>query len=514
MYKILKADKDSYLTNRFIKIASSGSFHTGSNVGAAGTLDLFKLYGTTFTNNDPSLPNLELSRILLHFDLQPIKDLIFSNSININHSTFNCSLKLFDVYGGQTTPTNFDVSIFPLSKSFDEGVGRDVVYYSDYDVCNFISASLLSAWELSGSGKGGGAEEICDYITASALLGGSSLEATQHFTTGEEDLVVNVTKIVSATLAGVLPDSGFRLSLKSSQEEDKYSYFVKRFSSRTAYDATKHPRLIVKYDDSIQDDTQNLRFDQNSTIFLRNYSHGELANLTSGSNSTSITGSNSLLLKLVTAVSGNGNYSIFFTGSQHSDGLNYSVGLYSASFTIQQTNQTLYKELVYSGSVTFTPIWLSLDESVAYFTGSKITVYPPQRSNSAIDFKNYVVTTSGLQDLHRSNENIFVRVNVFDHTSPYIKLVKKPVELSGIVVRKAYYQIRDVLTNEIILGFDETHGSTRISSDANGMYFILDASNFVKERSYVIDVMLILGGTKKVFKSVSNIFNISDTQVN
>lgn len=513
MFKILKADKDAYITNRLIKIASSGSLRTGSNVGAAGTLDLFKLYGVTFQNNDANLPNLELSRILIHFDLQPIKDLIYSSSININHDTFNCTLKLFDVYGGQTTPSNFDVSIFPMSKSFDEGIGRDVVYYSDYDSCNFASSSMGKSWEIDGAGKGGGAEEICDYITASSALGLSNLEVTQHFSTGEEDLSVDVTKIVSATLSGILPDSGFRLSLKSNLENDEYSYFVKRFSSRSAYDVTKRPRLIVKYDDSIQDDSQNLRFDQNSTVFLRNYLHGEPSNITSGSSLTSITGSNSLLLKLVTAVSGNGSYSLVFTGSQHYDGLNYYPGVYSASFTIPLTNQTLYKELQYSGSVTFTPVWTSLDESIAYFTGSKLTVYPTQRSNSSIDFKNYVVTTSGLQNLHRTDENVFVRVNVFDYTSPTIKLVKKPIELSGIVLRKAYYQIRDISTNEIILSFDERHGSTRISSDFNGMYFNLDTSNLLKERSYVVDVMLVLGGTKKTFKSVSNIFKVSDTQV-
>jgi len=513
MYKILKADKDSYITNRFIKIASSGSFRTGSNIGAAGTLDLFKLYGVTFTNNDTNLPTLELSRLLIHFDLQPVRDLIYSNSININHDTFNCTLKLFDVYGGQTTPSNFDVSVFPMSKSFDEGVGRDVVYYSDYDSCNFASASRGVSWEISGSGKGGGAEEICDYITASANLGVASFEVSQHFSTGEEDLNVDVTKIISATLAGILPDRGFRLSLKPSLENDSYSYFVKRFSSRTAYDSTKHPQLIIKYDDSIQDDSQNLRFDQHSTIFLRNYLHGEPANIASGSSSTEITGSNSLLLKLVTAVSGNGSYSLIFTGSQYFDGLNYYPGIYSASFTISQTNQTLYKELQHSGSVTFTPVWLSLDESIPYFTGSKLIVYPAQRSNSAIDFKNYVISTSGLQNLHRTDEKVFVRVNIFDHTSPIIKLVKRPIELSGIVIRKAYYQVRDVLTNEIILSFDEKHGSTRISSDFDGMYFNLDVSNLLKERSYVIDVMLVLGGTKKTFKSVSNVFKVSDTQV-
>jgi hypothetical protein len=513
MYKVLGADKDAYITNRFVRIASSGSFRTGSNVGSAGSLDLFKLYGVTFSQGNT--PNLELSRLLIHFDLQPLRDLISSGKININNSSFNCYLKLFDVYGGQTTPSNFDISLFPLSKSFDEGSGRDVVYYSDYDACNFASASINDSWILNGANFGGGAEETCDYITSSANLGGINLEVNQHFDVGEEDLNVDVTTIVSATLAGVLPDRGYRISFKSSQENDQYSYFVKRFASRSAYNNAKHPKLIVKYDDSIQDDTQNLRFDSVSSIFIRNYAYDEPANILSGSSLTPITGKNSLILKLSTVLSnGSGSYDLFFTGSQHSDGLNYTTGLYSASFVIPQSNPILRNELLKSGSVVFTPVWASLDNTVGYLTGSKITVYPPQRSGKAIDFKNYVVTTTGLQTLHRTNENIFIRLNVFDYTSPTIKLVKLPSESPALVLRRAYYQIRDASTNEILIPFDETYGSTRVSSDSDGMYFNLDTSSLTKDRSYVIDIMLVIGGSKKVFKSVSNVFNVSDTQVN
>lgn len=513
MYKVLKVDKDSYITNRYIKMSSSGSFRTGSNVGAAGTLDLFKLYGTTFDADRN--PNLELSRLLIHFDLQPIKDLISEGKLNIAHSSFNCHLKLFDVYGGQTTPSNFDISVFPLSRSFDEGNGRDVVYYSDYDACNFISSSIGTTWVGEGCTQGGGAEEICDYITGSINIDDETLEVTQRFSTGEEDLNVNITTIISATLSNVLPDSGFRLSLKASQEQDQYSYFVKRFASKSAYDTSKHPKLIVRYDDSEQDDSQNLRFDENSTLFLRNYSHGQLSNILSGSSLTEITGDDCVLLRLSTTLSdGSGEYSIYFTGSQHSDGLNYKNGIYSSSFTIPTSNSSLNQELIKSGSVIFTPIWESTDNSIAYFTGSNITVYPPHRTNTLIDFKKYTITTSGLQTLHRSDENIFIRLNIFDHTSPLIKLVKKPIELSGIVVKNAHYQIRDISTNEVLIPFDETYNSTKISSDASGMYFILDSSNLIKERSYVIDALLIFGTTKKIFKAVSNAFKISDTQTN
>jgi hypothetical protein len=404
------------------------------------------------------------------------------------------------------------MSVFPLSRSFAEGDGKDVVYYSDYDLCNFLSSSYADgAWNLSGCNAGGHPGQLCDYITGSQEIG--SLEVKQLFVTGEEDLEVDVTKIVSATLAGVLPDSGFRISLSKEHENDSFTYFVKRFSSRSAYNSSKRPRLIFKYDDSLQDDTQLLRFDSPSTLFLRNYEKDSLSVLLSGSSLTPVTGFNSLLLRMVMSRSdGSGSYSLYFTGSQHSDGLNFYSGIYSATFTLPQSDPIIKQELQKSGSIKFTPIWSSLDDTVGYFTGSDVYAYSPRRSSTVVDANNYAVTISGLNTMHRTNEKLFLRLNIFDYTSPYIQLVKVPAVMPGMVVKNAYYQVRDYSTNEIVIPFDETYNSTRISSDASGMYFILDASNLPAERSYVIDVMLTVGGNKNVFKSVSTVFNISDIQ--
>ena len=121
MYRILTASSDCYLTNKII----NNSFRaTDANTGQAGTLDLFKLYDES-TLSGSSTP-IELSRILLKFDLNPLRQLTGS-ILNLNN--FKAELKLFDVYGGQTVPTNFTMSILPLSKSFDEGFGRDIATF-------------------------------------------------------------------------------------------------------------------------------------------------------------------------------------------------------------------------------------------------------------------------------------------------------------------------------------------------------------------------------------------------
>ena len=136
MYRILTASKDTYITD---KIINNKYRATDANVGHAGTLDLFKLFDESTLSG--STQPIELSRVLIKFDLTPLRKLTGS-SLSISDSSFKCTLKLHDVYGGQTTPSNFKLIVFPLSRSFDEGVGMDIISFADLDSCNWITSSI------------------------------------------------------------------------------------------------------------------------------------------------------------------------------------------------------------------------------------------------------------------------------------------------------------------------------------------------------------------------------------
>ncbi len=507
MYKVLRPSKDAYITDRVVK----GSRRFGANVGGAGSLDLFKLYGTTSSG---SVPNVELSRLLVHFDLQPLRDLVDEGKVDPNNANFNVKLKLFDVYGGQPTPANFRVNVYPLGRAFDEGLGRDVVYYSDSDVCNFLTSSWSQGqWLASGCGLGGGLPGSVDYVTASAdVSNGASLLSSQLFVTGEEDLEVDVTLAISATLAGDLPDNGFRISLDDALENDQRSYFVKRFASRTAFNVDKRPRLVVKFDDSIQDDSQSLVFDTPSTVFLYNYVRNVPANLTSGSSFSPVVGNNSLVLKLTTEISG-GWYTLAFSGSQHALGMFPVAGVYSASVMLPSTDAVLSSKLAQSGSVRLTPIWGSLDGTVSYLTGSSLDLRASARGASSANSRPVIVSVHGVQDRYFSNEKTVMRVHLFDATSPAMLIASRlPIERPGSVIRDVHFQVRDDVTGLIEIPFDTTLNSTRLSSDASGMYFKFDMSNLTSERTYVIDVLVVSGGERRVYKSASPIFRVSDVR--
>lgn len=497
MFKIVKADKDAYITSKVVR----GERKYNSNTGGAGTLDLFKLYGSTFSG---SSPNTEISRILIHFDLTSIKELVSQGKLDVNDPSFWCKIHLSDVYGGQTTPAKFDVSVFPLSSSFDEGVGKDISYFSDYDACNWITASLGNNWHLPGCSLSVDATSSGDYITSSVSI--PNTEATQRFESGEEDLLVDVTKIMSATLTGELPDSGLRISFKNSIENNTQTYFVKRFASRTAYSEIKRPKMTFGFDDSISDDSQNLTFDTGCNLTIYNYSGGSLSNILSGSALSEVTGSNCLVLNLLTEVSG-GFHKTQFSGSQFSLGAMHVTGTYISVVNLSSNDPVIKTKIAQSGSVNFIPVWSSIDSTVDYLTGSTLTFSSPRRTSTR-DIKNYIVTITDVKDSYFNNEEQVVRVNIFDSSHPGIKLSRIPISSPRAVIRNVFYQIRDAVSGDIVVPFDEEKKSTIISSDSSGMFFKLDATNLYPGRTYVIDVLISHNGNKKVFRDTSPVFKI------
>ena len=257
MYRILSASKDTYITNKII----NGTFRaTDANVGQGGTLDLFKIYDETSLSGSAD-PQTEISRMLLKFNVDEISQMQSEGKIDINSENFKCIVKLHDVYGGQTTPENYSLILFPLSQSFDEGLGYDVSAFSDIGSCNYVTASFsrgtATVWNLPGAMASGslGSENI-DVIVSGTLSGPSgtsnySLSPEQYFESGEENLSIDVTRIISGTISNQIPDHGFLIGFSGSYENNQKTYFVKRFASRNSSNTAIRPKLVVKYDDSI-----------------------------------------------------------------------------------------------------------------------------------------------------------------------------------------------------------------------------------------------------------------------
>jgi len=498
MYRIFKVKKDTYITNRII----SGKRKFYSNVGNATTLDLFKICGLTYTNNTP---NIELSRILLDFDLSDLINEFNKGTLDTTDPTFNCVLKLFSVESGHTLPNNFNVICYPLAKEFLEGDGSDIIYYNDLDSCNFISASHNELWGGIGANLSGTYGNLnIDIIKDDSRTG--NLFSEQLFITGKENLEINVTNFISASLNGLIPNYGFRISFVVEEENDLKSRFVKRFASRNAKNKELHPKLIVKYDDSIIDNTKNFIFDYIGNTFLYNNIRGTLKNVISGTNQVS--GSNCILLKLSCNLL-SGTYETYVTGSQFILGNSFKDGIYNANFSIPKLSQFL--PLVIDNKVTFNKEWLSLDKSILYHS-ENLDIQLADIGSQAIGPIKYYVNIINSKQSYDKNEVPRFRLHIENIDNPYIKFQKTPFITPSQFPEKVFYRVKNSTSKEILIPFDVELNSTRISNDSITLYFDFHMLNLQVGLTYEFDILIIENGIERIYESVNSPFTINTTE--
>jgi len=489
MYMLLTASADTYITNKIV----DGSRSVNSNTGRAGTLDLFKLYDETASGSSPAI---ELSRLLIKFDLESLKSLT-SSLINPSDQSFKAKIRMKSVSTGLPVPYDFTVSSFPLARSFAEGYGRDVSAYSDLGASNFISSSIDSAWFISGAEAFGAiGDSNVDYYSSGNLGSGLvNLESKQYFEDGNEDLLIDVTSVISSTLAGMIENNGFRLSFSGSQETDDITRFVKRFASRHVVEHALRPRLEISFDDSINDSHENFYFDSTGSLYLRNYVGSGLANVLS--RSIAVTGSNCMLLTIST-----GSWSTTVSASQVSIGTSRSTGLYSSEVYIsaQDSNPvsgstTLSQHVNSSGSVVFNETWKSIDGSVIYLS-SYLTCSLPTRTAFVESSRDLVVKATNASTSYAVGKTYKIKVFANDPDyEPSATRVQRSTK--SVIPNSVKYRVREDGTDEIYIPFSD---GTKLSSDSTGLFFNMRVDGLPSGKLFVVDYLVDDRGTEKVIR--------------
>lgn len=516
MYLILTSSKDSYITNKIIENKYRA---TDANVGKAGTIDIFKLYeessymsGTTRVTGSVR----ESSVGLIYFDFNKINELT-SSILDLNSSKFQAKLKMHDILGGQATPSNYSLVAYPLSMSFDEGIGRDVSSFGDLDVCNFITSSWSNGsavlWNISGANSPGYlGSPNADYIT-SGNVGGSIIDfgSTQYFKNGNEDLNIDITTFVSSAIANNIPNLGIRLSFSGSDYTDNKTRFVKRFASRHSSNPLKVPQIHVSWDDSVVDNHEDFIFDVSGSLFLKNYVRGTQSNIVSGAAAAEISGASCMKLKVQVQ-----NLSKIFDVSQHSAGTNnnFTTGLYSSSFAISSfdssyvnsSNETILNLLEKSGSVDFKTYWVSLDESVGFHTGS-LNIKRSRKESFSSQPSDIQFNFINLSPVYSEKDEVYLKVFVQDQ-SLQEKAYKIPRSLKSLTLSNAFYRVREVYSNNIVIPFDDVKDSTKLSSNSDGLSFLFYMSNLPKGFTYCFDLLIKDYGENRVYKEASGRFKV------
>lgn len=436
--------KDTAITN----YNKRGVQQTGSNVGIAETLSLFKKAG--ISGSTGVYATASLSRVLTKFDLTQYQQLVSSGDIPSSGVTWK--LIMHDAQHDMTLPFSYDVEVAPLTVDWDEGRGFDVDFYTDVGFANWVSNKQGQYWTTPG-----GDVDLTQVVTGS-------------FDNGHEDLNVDVSAVVRSWLTGSSVNNGLMVRMSSTLESSTnyVDYYLKKFFARNTGFLDKRPTLEARWDDSLRDDRHNFVFNYTGSLFLYNRVRGAL---------TDLQGSPTNVYLKISDLSGT---LVYITGTH------VSTGVYSASFAIPTAS--------YSGSL-FTDVWFS--GSSTFMTGTfGIADSFSQQQASPIE---YFVSMPNLKNSYDADEK--VRLNLYIRPDDYDPAVVATASYDprGIVMTKAYYKIENDRTKCEVIPFGTgSTETTRLSYDQNGNYFKLFMNVLSPGEVYRIVYLFDVDGERKI----------------
>ena len=464
------ANADTTITNAFkANLVTRG---VSGNMGQSDILEVFSIYGQS------TLSSSELSRILIQFPINEISNDRNNNLVPLSGSV-SWYLRLFNAKHSNTVPKDFTLSISAVSRSWQEGYGLDMEEYSDVGYANWNSASSSSAGGVVNWTSAGG-----DYrITPQPV--------SQTFSTGLEDLTVDVTNIVESWLTGSVQNYGFGVSLTSSEEQEAQSYYTKRFFARGTEFFFKRPILEARWN-SVKRDNRGYFYassslasaqDNLNTIYLYNVVRGRLTNIPS-------IGTGSIYVRIFDDPSGSNMLTP--TPNNPVTGGWVSTGIYTASFALNTTASEVFDR------------WFNSTLTNCFHTGA-IDIYDLDSPDYSLT-NRYVVSCTNLKPVYYPEEQsrfrFFVRKKDWQPTIYNVATNFIPSE----IIESASYKIIRVADNLEVIPYGT--GSllhTGLSYDVSGSYFDLDMNMLEPDYSYQIKLSFYDGVTNS-WKEQSDTF--------
>lgn len=487
--KRYKANADNTIVNAYKpNLISRG---TGSNAGQADVLETFSIYGRSLesgSGGNATQRSAELARVLIKFPVTNIST-DRSNGVVPASGSVSFYLRMYNAQHSKTVPKDYKLLVLPVSQSWEEGAGLDLESYKDTtrdkEGSNWMNASGSSSAGVGTWDTPGG-----DYVT-----GASDPNYVQSFTTGLEDLDVDITGLVEKWISGDISNYGVGVHLSSSYEAyfsssfgvgqpsasvlDNLdgalkSYYTKRFFARGSQYFFKRPVIEARWDSSTKDDRGEFYYssslataaDNLNTLYLYNIVRGKLQNIPD-------VGTSAILLSLYSGSSSPaGPKLVLSDGNTNLTGGHVSTGIYSASVAITAAATPL---------ATLFDVWH--DDSTEYFTGS---ARPSLLKASEIAQRpTYYLNISNLRNRYNSTEsarfNLFVRNKYW---SPTVYTVANS-NIETTTIESASYRVFRVIDGfEAIPYGTGSDLHTVLSHDVSGNYFNLDMGLLESGYSY------------------------------
>ena len=456
------ATKDTTITNAYKEDLRTRG--TGSNMGLSDSIETFTIYNqVNYTVSGSTVTigaQTEAARILINFDASGIKNDYDAETVPSGSSFY---LRLFNAKHPFTLPKNYNLEVYPITKSWDEGFGLDMENYSDLDEANWMLASIGDAWTTTGA--------MGDVDT---LLG------TASFSYGDEDIILDITNHVYGWRDDSSTHKGLLITFPTSSLSETRSYYTKKFFARDTQYFYKKPAIEARWDDSISDDKgrvykiSNRLSDSDNTnnLYLYNWYDGTLQN---------IDGTPHMRIRLYS----DSSRTVELSGSTYtgSSGLGQvttsSAGIFTVPVRIDTDATTIYTKW-YSGSTTY------YQDTLAVKTRS----FPNDFNEPC-----YIISMPCLKSNYTREETTRLRLytRLKDWSPTIYTVASKKIE--NQIVTKAYYKVVRLVDDIEVISYGT--GSvkyTQLSYDVSGSYFDLDMTLFESGYSYGIKYIFKING--------------------
>jgi hypothetical protein len=430
----------------------------------------------------------EHSAGLITFDISKIKkshisDGNIANSVfrDIENPKFSAEIRLIDVGQSSTRAKDFSLNLNVLENDFREGLGKDVVHFSDLDDANFkiLNSSSNTSWTNEGIVSG---DDL--FIRTDSTFESFDVES------GKENLSFNVTDYVHEFFKGTpnFDKESFVIHFDLDNLFDENTYFVKRFGSRNLKNKSLIPQLIIKIDDneieSVITDKKRY-FDNEEDFYLMNAKGNSLKSFTVGFD-----------VSLRFSFIGDDNENIFaetqsITGQSI---YNYKgeevLGIKKFSLTSSVISQ-IQSDSIFNAKLNklgYIPVELEYYYDNNLGTTSTIkkeninfNLSEVDQSEISFDNRNIRVSLDILQsELKADNTFVSIKLSFIDTNKQY-KAVNVPTKLYSENLGKVTYEMYDVDTGEKIISDEDLYTMLKF----NGKHYILNifaSDNFKNKR--------------------------------
>ncbi len=193
MHRSFFAVKDTFIDSGSRE--SDGVTLQDKNVGQDEILELKKV----FRNREYHAP----TRMLIQFDTDDVKNYLTSSNVPCDYKLF---LKLYETAGTSGLSNNYTIAAYPLSESWDEGIGKE-----DDDPKTTVGCSWLNR-----ENRGGDIAEVSWSNAGGTYI--SEDEVTQSFSLSSPDIEMDITSMAKKWFSGENKNYGILLRFSGSSE--------------------------------------------------------------------------------------------------------------------------------------------------------------------------------------------------------------------------------------------------------------------------------------------------------